>query len=1250
MPKNSRNGSNKNGLRWFRVTNASRQWEDFYKKRWAFDKVIRTSHGVNCSGSCSWLVYVKDGIVAWELQANDWPQISPDTPNYEPRGCQRGISASWYVYSPIRIKYPYVRGVLWDLYQEATGRGLDPVEAWGSIVEDPLKAKQYKSQRGKGGWRRVTWDQATELAGAAFVYTIKKYGPDRLAGFSPIPAMSMVSFTAGARLINLLGGAHLSFYEWYNDLPHVSPMTWGEQTDVHEAADWFQSYYWIIMGTNLPMTRTPDAHFMTEFKYKGGKMVLLAPNYNDTAKFADTWVPIKPGTDTAFMMALNHVVVKEFFIDRQAPYFQEYVKRYTNLPFLLMLDQKDGYYVPGRLLRASDIEEYSGEENAEWKTLLFDAPSGRLRLPKGSIGFRWEKEPTGNWNLEMVDAVSGEAIDPTLTLLETSDGVAQVAFPDFSDTFSLDLGTTDLSATATLFKRGVPVRKVKMADGSEALVTTAFDLLAAHLGISRGLPGDYPEGYDDPKHYTPGWQERITGVGAETAIQIAREWADTAEKTEGKALIISGSGCTHWYHPDLVHRAGALLCMLTGCVGKNGGGWSHYVGTEKIRNMVAVPGTLASGRDWVRPPRQMNSTSYWYFHTGQWKYDAMSLDSQFVPWAEKLREYNHSADINSLAVRSGWLPFYPQLNENPLDIVQEARAAGAKTDQEVADRVVERIKKGDLKFAINDPDDPKNSPKCVFVWRGNLIGTSMRGHMYALKHLLGTHNNVLGKPRGKGMMKEIDWPDGVNWQEDGPEGKLDLLLDVDFRMQSTANYSDIVLPAAHWYEKYDVTVTDLHSFIHPFQPAVNPPWETKPDWDAFKMIAAKVTELAKKHLPTPVKDLVLTPIYHDAPEELAQPLGEIKDWRKGEVEPIPGKTMPKMNIVERDYTKILDMYTSFGPLVAQKAGYGIKGINYDLTEIYEGLKTHEGIGAKNGCPSMETDRQVAEIICQISPETNGESSHLAWESLEAKHGRPLTDIIEGEREARINYSDLSAQPRRVLTSPYWQGLEAPGRTYSPYTLNIEKLFPWRTLTGRQDIYLDHQAFREMGIVFPLWKPPVDTVAIGDVALDELAPGSKVFRFLTPHGKWAIHSTFIDTWQMLSMFRGGPVIWMNPEDAAEIGVEDNDWVEAYSQNGIAVARAVVSQTMPRDSVIMYHSQERHVNVPLSKLAEERGLSDRRGGNNNAPTRIFQNPAYMIGGYAQISYSMNYWGTSPAERDMSVAIRKMPLATQEEVQYR
>jgi len=131
-------------------TLGGRDWEEFYRNRWQYDKVVRSAHGVNCTGACSWMVHVKDGIVGWELQANDYPQFNGDLPNHEPRGCPRGISFSWYLYSPLRVKYPYMRGVLLDLWLEARERFSDPVEAWKSIVESPEARESYTSKRGYG--------------------------------------------------------------------------------------------------------------------------------------------------------------------------------------------------------------------------------------------------------------------------------------------------------------------------------------------------------------------------------------------------------------------------------------------------------------------------------------------------------------------------------------------------------------------------------------------------------------------------------------------------------------------------------------------------------------------------------------------------------------------------------------------------------------------------------------------------------------------------------------------------------------------------------------------------------------------------------------------------------------------------------------------------------------------------------------------------------------------------------------------
>lgn len=280
------------------VTNEDRKWEEGYRRRWQHDKIVRSTHGVNCTGSCSWKIYVKGGIVTWETQQTDYPRTRPDLPNHEPRGCPRGASYSWYLYSANRVKYPLIRRRLIELWR-AERMTKDPVASWAAIVEDPAKSKSYKSIRGLGGFVRAKWEEAEEIIAAANVYTAKKYGPDRIAGFSPIPAMSMVSYAAGSRYLSLIGGVCLSFYDWYCDLPPSSPQTWGEQTDVPESADWYNSSFLLLWGSNVPQTRTPDAHFYTEVRYKGAKSVVISPDYSEAAKFADLWLHPKQGTDAA---------------------------------------------------------------------------------------------------------------------------------------------------------------------------------------------------------------------------------------------------------------------------------------------------------------------------------------------------------------------------------------------------------------------------------------------------------------------------------------------------------------------------------------------------------------------------------------------------------------------------------------------------------------------------------------------------------------------------------------------------------------------------------------------------------------------------------------------------------------------------------------------------------------------------------------------------------------------------------------
>jgi nitrate reductase alpha subunit len=151
----------------------------------------------------------------------------------------------------------------------------------------------------------------------------------------------MVSYAAGSRYLSLIGGVCMSFYDWYCDLPPASPQVWGEQTDVPESADWYNSTYIIAWGSNVPQTRTPDAHFFTEVRYKGAKTVAVTPDYSEVAKLADIWMHPKQGTDAAVAMAMGHVILKEFYFDggKRSAYFDDYARRYTDLPLLVMLKE-----------------------------------------------------------------------------------------------------------------------------------------------------------------------------------------------------------------------------------------------------------------------------------------------------------------------------------------------------------------------------------------------------------------------------------------------------------------------------------------------------------------------------------------------------------------------------------------------------------------------------------------------------------------------------------------------------------------------------------------------------------------------------------------------------------------------------------------------------------------------------------------------------------------------------------------------
>ncbi|MYH89904.1 MAG: nitrate reductase subunit alpha, partial [Gammaproteobacteria bacterium] len=459
-------------------------------------------------------------------------------------------------------------------------------------------------------------------------------------------------------------------------------------------------------------------------------------------------------------------------------------------------------------------------------------------------------------------------------------------------------------------------------------------------------------------------------------------------------------------------------------------------------------------------------------------------------------------------------------------------------------------------------------------------------------------------------------------------------------------YSDIVLPTATWYEKNDLNTSDMHPFIHPLTSAADPAWDARSDWDIFKGIAKKFSEVAPEVLGVE-KDVVLVPILHDTPGELAQPLG-VADWKAGETEPVPGKTMPAVAVVERDYPNLYRRFTALGPLL-DKLGNGGKGISWNTAHEVELLGHLNGVvteeGPTKGRPRIDSDIDATEVILSLAPETNGEVAVKAWEALSKHTGRDHAHLALPKEDEKIRFHDIVAQPRKIISSPTWSGLESEKVCYNAGYTNVHELIPWRTLTGRQQLYQDHLWMRAFGEAFCVYRPPIDTKTINPV-IEAKSNGRPqvVLNFITPHQKWGIHSTYTDNLLMLTLNRGGPVVWISEVDADKAGIVDNDWVEVFNANGAITARAVVSQRMKEGTIYMYHAQEKIVNTPGSQVTGQ------RGGIHNSVTRAITKPTHMIGGYAQQSYGFNYYGTVGSNRDEFVVVHKLETVDWMEGPYR
>jgi nitrate reductase alpha subunit len=310
-------------------------------------------------------------------------------------------------------------------------------------------------------------------------------------------------------------------------------------------------------------------------------------------------------------------------------------------------------------------------------------------------------------------------------------------------------------------------------------------------------------------------------------------------------------------------------------------------------------------------------------------------------------------------------------------------------------------------------------------------------------------------------------------------------------------------------------------------------------------------------------------------------------------------------------------------------------VETQYAELKRTLGTYTS-GSNAGLPKIAEAKQVADAVLTLSTTSNGKLNMTAWEVAEEEHGVDLKDIGAGYAQMKMNFKNITAQPAEAYPTPIGTSAKKDGARYNPFSLHKERLVPFRTLTGRQSFYIDHEIFREFGEALTTFKPglPPRISAPQDTPIKPAANGKELtLRYMTPHGKWNIHTMYQDNIHMLTLFRGGPVVWISDVDARKADIKDNDWVEVYNRNGVLTCRAVVSHRMPEGTLYSYHGQDATVQAPRSNI------TGNRGGSHNAPIQIHIKPTQMVGGYAQLSYAWNYYGPCGVNRDTYCKVRKL-----------
>ncbi|MAG34375.1 MAG: dimethylsulfide dehydrogenase [Deltaproteobacteria bacterium] len=312
-----------------------RGWEDLYRGELVADHAGYSAHCIDCQGNCAFKIFVKDGIVVREEQLAQYPQVRSDIPDANPRGCQKGAIHSSAMYDADRLRHPMKR----------------------------------VGERGEGKWKRISWKQAATEIADKLLDVHEQYGPGHIMSQWGNGMVSHTRIAAALRFASLIGGVMEDLITAVGDLGTGAALAYGDFHQSFTSDAWFEADYIMLSLINPNVTRMPDAHYIWEAKYRGARVVSVAPDYNPSSIHADRWVPIEPGTDPFFHMSIVNVLLEEDLWDRP------FVKEQTDLPLLVRVDD-------GKLLRQSDLEE-GGSEEVFYR---WDLTTNRAVAATGSMG------------------------------------------------------------------------------------------------------------------------------------------------------------------------------------------------------------------------------------------------------------------------------------------------------------------------------------------------------------------------------------------------------------------------------------------------------------------------------------------------------------------------------------------------------------------------------------------------------------------------------------------------------------------------------------------------------------------------------------------------------------------------------------------------------------------------------------------------------------------------------------------------